>query len=132
MVPWYVRHLLCNRLWADLTTGGGYNFPATPGHFEFFWQLIQQAKESGEELRVMMLEYGWNHDVRWIGLHKLTVAAELAPHGMYPLQLKQAVAALRHLLDAGVKPSQVRLTTANGPQRANNAIDHHWWRLRWR
>ncbi|KAJ9501009.1 hypothetical protein LTR99_006494 [Exophiala xenobiotica] len=69
--------------------GGGYNFPATPVHFEFFLRVIKQAKESGEELLVMMLEY------------------ELAPHGMYPLQLKQAIAALRHLLNVGVKPSQI-------------------------
>lgn len=41
-------------------TGGGYNLAATPGHFEFFWKVIQQAKDNGEELRVMMLEYGWN------------------------------------------------------------------------
>jgi hypothetical protein len=46
---------------------------------------------------------------------------------MYPLQLKQAIAALRHLLNMGVKPSQVRFTIKNAPERANNAIDHHWW-----
>jgi len=89
--------------------GGGYNLAATPGHFEFFWKVIQQAKDNGEELRVMMLEY------------------ELAPHGMYPLQLKQAVAALRHVLDMGVRPSQVRFPVPNALQRANDAIDHRWW-----
>lgn len=37
----------------------------------------------------------------------LTGAPELAPHGVYPLQLKQAVAALKYLLNSGTKPSQV-------------------------
>ncbi|KAJ9617862.1 hypothetical protein H2204_013389 [Knufia peltigerae] len=69
--------------------GGGYNLAATPPHFEFFWSVIQQAKEKGVGLRVVMLEY------------------ELAPHGVYPLQLKQAVAALKYLLNSGTKPSQI-------------------------
>lgn len=60
-------------------------------------------------------------------MYKLTLAAELAPHGMYPLQLKQAVAALRHVLDMGVRPSQVRFPVPNALQRANDAIDHRWW-----
>jgi hypothetical protein len=58
MVPWYVLDLLCERVWANFTTGGGYNLSATPVHFEFFLRVIKQAKETGEELRVMMLEYG--------------------------------------------------------------------------
>lgn len=32
---------------------------------------------------------------------------ELSPHGQFPLQLKQAVAAIKYLLDSGLQPSQV-------------------------
>ncbi|KIW14687.1 hypothetical protein PV08_07471 [Exophiala spinifera] len=69
--------------------GGGYNLAATPAHFAFFWQVIQQAQKEGHDLRVVFLEY------------------ELAPHGVYPLQLKQAVASLKYLLSTGTRPSLI-------------------------
>ncbi|KAI1612600.1 Alpha/Beta hydrolase protein [Exophiala viscosa] len=69
--------------------GGGYNLGATPAHFDLLLSVVNKAKENGSDLRAMVLEY------------------ELAPHGIYPLQLKQAVAALKYLLDAGVQPSQI-------------------------
>jgi hypothetical protein len=44
----------------------------------------------------------------------LTSAIELAPHGVYPLQLKQAAGALKYLVDSGVQPSQVRKRRLRG------------------
>ncbi|OAP55714.1 hypothetical protein AYL99_09866 [Fonsecaea erecta] len=69
--------------------GGGYTFPATDVHWTMLSNLIELAKKNDETLRVMLLEY------------------ELTPKGYYPLQLKQAVAAIKHLLDSGLTPSQI-------------------------
>ncbi|KIX97477.1 uncharacterized protein Z520_06929 [Fonsecaea multimorphosa CBS 102226] len=69
--------------------GGGYTFPASDQHWILLWDLIELAKKNGHDLRVMLLEY------------------ELTPKGYYPLQLKQAVAAIKYLLDSGLKPSRI-------------------------
>ncbi|KIW63185.1 hypothetical protein PV04_10051 [Phialophora macrospora] len=69
--------------------GGGYNFPAADPHWAMLWNLVELVKKNGAELRVMVLEY------------------ELAPQGVFPLQLKQAVAAIQYLLNSGLQPSQI-------------------------
>ncbi|KIW25819.1 uncharacterized protein PV07_08962 [Cladophialophora immunda] len=69
--------------------GGGYSFAASDQHWVMLWDLIELAKKNGDDLRVMVLEY------------------ELAPKGYYPLQLKQAVAGIKYLLNSGLKPSQI-------------------------
>ncbi|OCT46171.1 putative acetyl-hydrolase [Cladophialophora carrionii] len=69
--------------------GGGYNFAAADEHWGMLWDWIELAKKNGAELRVMVLEY------------------ELAPYGVFPLQLKQAVASIQHLLNSGLQPSQI-------------------------
>ncbi|KIW88042.1 uncharacterized protein Z519_11152 [Cladophialophora bantiana CBS 173.52] len=69
--------------------GGGYTFPASDQHWVMLWDLVELAKKNGEELRVMVLEY------------------ELTPYGHYPLQLKQAAAAVKYLLHSGLQPSQI-------------------------
>ncbi|KAK4943825.1 hypothetical protein LTR10_016728 [Elasticomyces elasticus] len=74
---------------ADLSSGGGYNLGCTPAHFDFLLSVVTKAKKNGTNLRAMVLEY------------------ELAPQGIYPVQLKQAAASLKHLLDSGVQPSQI-------------------------
>ncbi len=75
---------------------------ASPEHFAWLWNLVKLAKDKGE-LRVMVLEYGMHPSQEKC---KLT-SAELAPHGVYPLQLRQAATALKYLLDSGVPPEQV-------------------------
>ncbi|KAJ9605374.1 hypothetical protein H2200_010031 [Cladophialophora chaetospira] len=71
--------------------GGGYNFAAADPHWDMSWDFLQLSAKNGDELRIMLLEY------------------ELAPHGVFPLQLKQAVASVNYLLKSGLQPSQIIL-----------------------
>ncbi|KAK5046034.1 hypothetical protein LTR84_008821 [Exophiala bonariae] len=73
------------------TTSGGYTNAATEQHFVLLLELTKLAREKARNLRVLIPEY------------------DLAPHGLYPTQLRQGVASLRYLLDRGLQPSQIIL-----------------------
>lgn len=94
--------------------GGGYVNPGSEAHFAMLWNFIQEAKARGETLRVLALEYGVLHaypDQRAWLIHN----PDLAPHGVYPTQLRQAVLALQYLLSSGLTPSEVRRETRLPP-----------------
>ncbi|EAU29350.1 conserved hypothetical protein [Aspergillus terreus NIH2624] len=67
--------------------GGGFALPANLGYFDFFTQLIADSAAAGKSLAVFSLTY------------------TLAPHGTYPTQLRQAVAALRYVLEQTGRPA---------------------------
>jgi acetyl esterase/lipase len=67
--------------------GGGYVAPPLPGHFTWCWEAYVNGGPGLEkEVAVAVLQY------------------TLAPGGKYPDQLRQASAALNHLLQSGVNP----------------------------
>lgn len=67
--------------------GGGYIVPATSGHFESALQSYMVGAD--ERVAVAFLQY------------------TLAPAARFPVQMRQAVAGLRHLLAAGIRPGQI-------------------------
>ncbi|KAI7760929.1 hypothetical protein LZL87_012082 [Fusarium oxysporum] len=70
--------------------GGGYVAPPLPGHFTWCWEAyVNGGPGTGKEIAVAVLQY------------------TLAPGGKYPDQLRQATAALGHLLKSGVSPSDL-------------------------
>lgn len=70
--------------------GGGYVAPPLPGHFTWCWEsYVNGGPGVNKEVAVAFLQY------------------TLAPGGKYPDQLRQASAALNHLLQAGVSPSDL-------------------------
>ena len=71
--------------------GGGYTNAASDQHFALLLDRVNLARDQGKDLRVLILAY------------------DLAPHEVYPVQLQQAVGALKYLLDSGVTPSQVSI-----------------------
>ncbi|KAI9838375.1 MAG: hypothetical protein M1819_005643 [Sarea resinae] len=73
--------------------GGGYNYPATPGHISFIYSLASYAaQETKHSVSVFMLAY------------------TLAPHAQYPTQLRQAVGMLKYLLeDCERRPEDISL-----------------------
>lgn len=60
--------------------GGGYIGSATPGHLIYLFHLQQQLANQGHDVAIFVLRY------------------TLAPKGVFPIQLRQAVSALEHLL----------------------------------
>ena len=60
--------------------GGGFGLPANRGYFKFFTRLLADAEKANKSLSVFCLSY------------------TLAPHAQYPVQLRQAVECLRHVL----------------------------------
>lgn len=74
--------------------GGGYVAPLSPGHLNWCWHAYISRQETGgtsgslndHEVAVAILQYS------------------LAPEAKYPTQLRQAVAALDHILGEGVSP----------------------------
>ena len=70
--------------------GGGFGLPANRGYFKFFARLLDDARQANKSLAVFCLSY------------------TLAPHAQYPVQLRQAVEALRHVLQS-YQPEQVLL-----------------------
>ncbi|KEZ43632.1 hypothetical protein SAPIO_CDS4230 [Scedosporium apiospermum] len=66
--------------------GGGYALMANAGHFQLGWDLIQSAREKGRDLSCFYLQY------------------DVAPGATYPTQLKQAVAAINHLIEVESVP----------------------------
>lgn len=71
--------------------GGGFALPANIGYFHFFARLIADAQRAGKSLAVFSLTY------------------TLAPQATYPSQLRQAVEAVRYVLDQGYAPAQILL-----------------------
>ncbi|KAF5133534.1 Esterase [Metarhizium anisopliae] len=70
--------------------GGGYVVPLLPGHLEWCWRTyVSVGMENGVETAVAVLEY------------------TLCPEALYPVQLRQAVAALARLLDYGIRPRDI-------------------------
>ncbi|RDA96309.1 hypothetical protein CP533_1587 [Ophiocordyceps camponoti-saundersi (nom. inval.)] len=70
--------------------GGGFCIPAGVGHFELCWNAyVKTGAEAGVDVAVAMLRYS------------------LSPDAKFPVQLRQQVAALKALLDAGVKASDI-------------------------
>ncbi|KAL4893632.1 Alpha/Beta hydrolase protein [Aspergillus ambiguus] len=67
--------------------GGGFALPSNLGYFEFFSQLIAESNKSGKSLAVFALTY------------------TLSPHAVYPTQLRQAVAAVRYVLEKTGRPA---------------------------
>lgn len=61
--------------------GGGYALPATEGYFQFYAKLIEDMRKEGKSLCVFALTY------------------TLAPDAQYPVQIRQATACLRYILD---------------------------------
>lgn len=74
--------------------GGGYVAPLNPGHLKWCWHAYVRRQENGgsrgslndHEVAVAILQYS------------------LAPEAKYPTQLRQAIAALDHILGEGISP----------------------------
>ncbi|KAF5981702.1 triacylglycerol lipase 2 [Fusarium bulbicola] len=67
--------------------GGGYVAPPLPGHLTWCWEAyVNDGPGASQDVAVAVLQY------------------TLAPGGKYPHQLRQASAALNHLLQSGVNP----------------------------
>lgn len=74
--------------------GGGYVAPLSPGHLSWCWHAYVRRQETGGTS-------GSSND------HEVAVAVlqySLAPDAKYPTQLRQAVAALDHILGEGISP----------------------------
>lgn len=70
--------------------GGGYIAALLPGHLEWCWRAyVSAGVEMNTEVAVAVLEY------------------TLCPEARYPVQLRQAVSALTHLLSQGVRPRDI-------------------------
>ncbi|KAJ5682501.1 hypothetical protein N7462_005666 [Penicillium macrosclerotiorum] len=61
-------------------TGGGFAMAAGPSHFDFWLDLLQVVNSNGHDIAVFFPRY------------------TLTPHAVYPIQLQQAVGALRYIL----------------------------------
>lgn len=75
--------------------GGGYTQPASPGHLEYFYKLVQDmnAQPRPSSFAVVVLAY------------------TLAPEARYPHQLREAAIMLSHLInDASKSPSKILLS----------------------
>lgn len=64
-----------------LFLGGGYIAPATPGHMKYQFALPEYLRKQGIDISIFSLSY------------------HLAPQGVYPTQIKQALAALQHVIE---------------------------------
>ncbi|KAK1987952.1 alpha/beta hydrolase [Colletotrichum cereale] len=72
--------------------GGGYVAPILPGHFTWCWNCyVGDGPGAKSEVAVGVLEY------------------TLCPGAKYPTQLRQAVAALNHILKSGVAPGDLMI-----------------------
>jgi acetyl esterase/lipase len=70
--------------------GGGYVAPMLPGHLEWCWRTyVCAGMDTNTETAVAMLEY------------------TLCPEAQFPIQLRQGVDALNHLLESGFRPSNI-------------------------
>ncbi|KAJ5361316.1 hypothetical protein N7541_002160 [Penicillium brevicompactum] len=70
--------------------GGGFAMPAIPAYFEFWLEMIRALNENGHDVAVFFLRY------------------TLTPHAQYPTQLRQAVEALRYIVnETGRSPADI-------------------------
>ncbi|OAG42057.1 hypothetical protein AYO21_03792 [Fonsecaea monophora] len=69
--------------------GGGLGIPAMPGHVSFLVDTQQRLAKEGKKLSIAFVEYG------------------LSPQHRFPTQYRQAVLALKTVLQSGRKPSDV-------------------------
>ncbi|KAE9961298.1 hypothetical protein BLS_002672 [Venturia inaequalis] len=61
--------------------GGGYIAPCTPGHMKYQFALQKYLRKQGIDISIFSLSY------------------HLAPQGVYPAQIKQALSALQHVIE---------------------------------
>lgn len=77
--------------------GGGYMAPLNPGHLNWIWNAyIQQGERK--------------HPGQGAHSHQVAVAVlqySLSPEAKYPTQLRQAVAALNHMIGEGIDPKGI-------------------------
>jgi len=84
--------------------GGGFVIPA---RIDYFYMLESLHKEYKGAVGIAMLNYGAHScDVRSQNF-LLIVPQALAPEHPFPKQLRQTIAAVQHLLDLGVSPSNI-------------------------
>ncbi|KAJ5826835.1 hypothetical protein N7447_003598 [Penicillium robsamsonii] len=70
--------------------GGGFAMPAIAAYFEFWLEMLKALNETGHDLAVFFPRY------------------TLTPHATYPTQLRQAVEALRYIInETGRSPANV-------------------------
>ncbi|OAP56083.1 hypothetical protein AYL99_09262 [Fonsecaea erecta] len=69
--------------------GGGLGIPAMPGHIAFWVDTQQRLAKEGKSFSIAFVEYG------------------LSPEHRFPTQYKQAVQAVKTVLQSGRKPSDV-------------------------
>ncbi|CAI7628806.1 unnamed protein product [Penicillium glandicola] len=70
--------------------GGGFTMPAITPYFDFWLEILHALNETGHDLAVFFPTY------------------TLTPHGTYPTQLRQAVEALRYIInETGRSPANV-------------------------
>ncbi|KAI0265808.1 Alpha/Beta hydrolase protein [Gloeopeniophorella convolvens] len=87
--------------------GGGFTIPAGDHHFRFLPAVQDALKGSVGEIGIAFLEYS------------------MAPQAQFPIQLRQANAALTHLLEHGAHPSNIVLCgDSAGGNLALQAISH--------
>ncbi|KAL0932217.1 uncharacterized protein CTRU02_213170 [Colletotrichum truncatum] len=88
--------------------GGGYVVPLLPGHVEWCWQAyVAAGPGANAEVAVAILQY------------------TLVPEARYPTQLRQGIAALNHLLQSGIKPSDLIIGgDSAGGNLASQVIRH--------
>ncbi|EAS30408.3 alpha/beta hydrolase fold protein [Coccidioides immitis RS] len=69
--------------------GGGFAISAGTAYFQVLKGIMEELNAAGKDIAIFVLTY------------------TLAPHAVYPTQVKQAVEALRHVIQAGHDPSNV-------------------------
>lgn len=70
--------------------GGGFAAAAGPAFFQLQYNILDQLKAAGKDIAIFFITY------------------TLTPHAVYPTQLKQAVGALRYIVDTtGRSPSNI-------------------------
>ncbi|BAE66566.1 unnamed protein product [Aspergillus oryzae RIB40] len=78
---YYGTSIILSLLCMLTATGGGFALPANLGYFSFFTRLIADSGRANKSLAVFSLTY------------------TLAPHATYPTQIRQAVEALRYVVE---------------------------------
>ncbi|GKT55386.1 alpha/beta hydrolase fold protein [Colletotrichum tofieldiae] len=88
--------------------GGGYVAPVSSGHFTWCWNCyVDDGPGAKDEVAVAMLEY------------------TLCPGARYPTQLRQAVAALNHILRSGIAPGHLAIGGDSAGGNLACQVVHH-------
>ena len=93
----------------DNLKGGAYCVPATPGTFEYIFQMIELLEKERKDVACLFLSYGQcscnNHK-----LFLQLIEPDLAPTRTYPRQLAQAAILLNYTLNTlSYEPSDILL-----------------------